>query len=696
MDRSICFYLSPAGDDGGEGSDSSPFRTIARAQQAVRQLIAGGMAADVTVYLRGGIYPQTDTLRFDERDSGRDGWQVSYRSMAGETPVLRGGIAVTGWEKQDGSVWKARVAEGSAFQTLYADGKRISKARLPAAGYYHTAAPLDDNADEPGTSGIRWLPGDLPEQVDLQGAQVFVWPGEGEWNWMSETKLIREVDRETRTLVFDNPGSWGIGAGSRYYLQGALDLLQSPGQFHLDASAGLLYYWPEGGSPEQQSIIAPTVNRLLEIRGSGNGQRVCNLSFHGLTMAYTDFTPEYRMMLDNEEREEHREGLVYLDAAEHVQIRSCRIQHAGASGIFLDHRASHITIDGNVIEHFGYTGIYSSGYAPGNGDFAGAAAANTNFGHAITNNRVQHGGELVGHGCGIMLFQSGASDISHNYVADMPRYGISLKGLRYGTMPEAIYGVPVTWENHWDFLHARDNRITFNEITRVMTDSQDGGMIEAWGAGTGNLIHGNHLHHSGIHFSFGFGIYLDDACDGFTVSGNVLHDLYSTGEGKLWMLIFAKGIGNRICNNLLAHNPQAIAAIGTQQMVGEANREVEIANNIIYDSGYLYYFVNWTEERFKAADRNLYWREGKPCRVAGEIAPLHPAGADCLERNEYAWEEWRSLLGGKYDGGTLIADPLFQDGAVRDYRLKAESPAYGLGWTDIEFDRMGPGPESAS
>lgn len=395
------------------------------------------------------------------------------------------------------------------------------------------------------------------------------------------------------------------------------------------------------------------------------------------------------MMDDNVEQLEHREGLIYINHAEHIHIKNCTLQQSGSCGIYLDHYSKHIVIDSNLIQNLGYIGISLNGFAPGAGPFTDPSASYTNCCNSITNNRIKHGGELVGHGCGILLYQSGNNDISHNYIADMPRYGISMKGLRHKAMPAELYGIPVTWDNHWDFLHSSHNYIAYNDISGVMTDSQDGGLIEAWGVGRGNVIHANLLHDSGIHFSFGFGIYLDDAADDFTVSNNVIRNLYSTGEGKLWMLIFSKGIGNRIHNNLLVSNPDAIAAIGSQEMANEENKHIDIACNIVYNSGYLYYFVNYSEERFTAADRNLYWRNEEPCKVAGCL-PLISSGNDLLERCEYSWEQWRMLASGKYDGRTLHADPLFMQPESGDYQLHPESPAYSLGWSDIELARIGP------
>ncbi|MNR04984.1 hypothetical protein D3C85_1209850 [compost metagenome] len=157
---------------------------------------------------------------------------------------------------------------------------------------------------------------------------------------------------------------------------------------------------------------------------------------------------------------------------------------------------------------------------------------------------------------------------------------------------------------------------------------------------------------------------MDDASDYFTVTQNVLTGLYRTGEGKLWMLIFSKGIGNLIQGNLLVNNPDAIAAIGTQEMAGEDNKDVRVKGNIILNSGYLYYF-------------------------AGKL-PLPSSGADLLGRNVYEWQAWRSILEGKFDAHTLIADPLLVISSEGRIQLQPNSPAYQLGWGDIDDDQIGP------
>lgn len=689
------WYVRPDGDDAGPGTEARPFRTIGAAREAVRRAIREQAEGLLEVVVGEGTYELEEPLRFGADDAGGERCRVVYRNEDGASPVLLGGSALAGWVPWRDGVWRTSVPKGMRFHTLYADGERVSQARLPATGYYHTDAGAGGDDER---EGIVVREADLPRDgaFEVRGVRAVVWPGRGEWNWFAETIPVRAFEAAERKLLFDRPASWGIGEGSRYYLQGSLAFLREPGQFHLDEEAGFVYYRPRSGTPETQRIVAPRVARLVEIEGESPERRVSGLSIRGLTLACTDGLAAYRLNGDdggaNAEPDAQRQALVYIRNADGIEIADCRLLQSGSCGVLLDRCVQGARIVRNRIEHVGYNGIYSLGYAPGEGAFDGPAAANLNFGHTIADNVIVSGGELIGHGSGIQLYQSGGCDIAHNRIARVPRYGISLKGMRQGTMPPELWGTPVTWDNHWDFLFSRDNLIRGNDISETMTDSQDGGMIEAWGPGLGNKIVGNRLHHSGIHFSFGFGIYLDDAADDFEVSGNVLDHLYSTGEGKLWMTIFAKGIGNRIVNNLMVDNPDAINAIGTQEMVGEANRDLIIERNIAANSGYPYCFVNWTPERLRSADRNLFWREGTLRRVTGELA----AKAICESPAwgyEYEWDDWQRLSGGRFDGRSRFEPPVFAPDADRergDYRLDPASPAHALGWEEIDYTRFGP------
>ncbi|MBT7302420.1 MAG: hypothetical protein HN849_23015 [Victivallales bacterium] len=93
------FFLSPSGDDGNGGTQNQPFRTLARARDAVRELRAKGRNGDVTVMVRGGTYPFAATAVFGLADSAPKGSATRFVAFPGETPLFSGSMPVTGWRR---------------------------------------------------------------------------------------------------------------------------------------------------------------------------------------------------------------------------------------------------------------------------------------------------------------------------------------------------------------------------------------------------------------------------------------------------------------------------------------------------------------------------------------------------------------------------------------------------------------------
>lgn len=125
------FFVSPDGDDGAPGTAEQPFRTLFRAQKAVRE-INRDMRADVTVHLRAGGYPLARPLVLTEEDSRSKGFAVVYRNADGPGQArLTGSRRLTGWTPHEGGVWKTDTGSKDAFHTLYENGRRVRKARYP-------------------------------------------------------------------------------------------------------------------------------------------------------------------------------------------------------------------------------------------------------------------------------------------------------------------------------------------------------------------------------------------------------------------------------------------------------------------------------------------------------------------------------------------------------------------------------------
>jgi len=85
------FYVSPGGDDRGQGTEGKPFATLLRAKAAVRD--AGPNQARKVV-VGGGAYYLKETLTLEKEDSGTTKVPVVWQAAPGEEVRLVGGRAI--------------------------------------------------------------------------------------------------------------------------------------------------------------------------------------------------------------------------------------------------------------------------------------------------------------------------------------------------------------------------------------------------------------------------------------------------------------------------------------------------------------------------------------------------------------------------------------------------------------------------
>lgn len=129
--------------------------------------------------LRGGNYPISTTIEFTPSDSGTNGYRISYQAYPGETPVLNGGLQVTGWTQQSGNIWKAPLNRTNKLRSLYVNDKRAFMASktvdsIGCFGTYSITAGQANWAWESGSQcdGAQYSLSDFPaiasNQDDLE------------------------------------------------------------------------------------------------------------------------------------------------------------------------------------------------------------------------------------------------------------------------------------------------------------------------------------------------------------------------------------------------------------------------------------------------------------------------------------------------------------------------------------------------
>ncbi len=676
------FFVSPDGNDSWSGTlaepapggSDGPFATLAGARDAVRERLPG-TERDITVMLRGGRYYHAETVHFGPEDSGTDNARVIYAAYPGEMPVLVGGVRIDGWEDAGGGMFRAVNPPDHEFYQLFADSKRVKYARQPNSGYLLSA---DSEVDDPQVQ-FPFRDGDIPRDAAADGLRVHVWAGA---DWFTATVPVTAIDHGRNIITLENPthvANINWRNNRRYYLEGARAFLDSPNEFWRDPETGDLLYIPGDGAISGSEIVAPTVTRIVELCGESPDEPVKNIEFHGIGFDISAFGrvfTETKLGTHGDtpwNEPANKDAAVYLEHAKNCAVTDCRITNAGYSGVGIVWSGTGNVISGCEITGCGFHAVLLSGYRAEFG-----REMDVNRGNTVTNNWLHHCGTLAGHGAGVFVWASGHNDITHNRIHNMPRYGVCVKGQRYGgKFPGTLETLGVyDGGERYDYVHSGHNTIAFNHIFRVSRDSEDNGFISFWGPGKGNVVDANLLHDIGHRDLGGLSmpIYLDDAADYITVSRNIM---YNIDSGTHRILVFAKGMHNVIENNIMIGGPETRTAIRTFEMAGERVSHHIYRRNIMVLEGdtRVYTFRRWDGEKVDYADSNLvYTQSGTyPVDVAGEVL---------------SWDEWQQY-GAGYDTHTIHADPGFVDPANHDYRLRDGSPAFDIGFERIPVEEIG-------
>jgi hypothetical protein len=266
-------YVSPTGSDTNACTHSRPCLTLARAQVAARAAIAAGLNSDLRVYLLRGTYRITSPITLGALDSGSSSHAVVWTSYNGEAAVISGGAPITGWTQHSGGIYKAQTAL-PAFRSLYVNGKHATRARGASnpEGWTRTAAGWT----APDASMATW------------GNKTSVTIASTCW-WSLDYNRVSTVVGDAVTM--QDP-AWTIQSAIRVgygcqatpaWVENALELLDSAGEWYQDVVGGYVYYWPTR-SLATSIVIAPVATQLIVLNGASN------ITFSDLTFAHTNFS----------------------------------------------------------------------------------------------------------------------------------------------------------------------------------------------------------------------------------------------------------------------------------------------------------------------------------------------------------------------------------------------------------------------
>jgi hypothetical protein len=558
------FYVSADGSDAGKGTEESPFATPGRARDEVRK-INGNMTGDIIVHIAGGVYPLDDTLIFDERDGATNGFSIRY--TADGNAVISGGERIEGFTVFDSekNIFSAKVPEGLIFRQLYVDGKKMIRARTAFDGSTRIAGASRFRAD--GTLIPEWYNNwgeETLEQADYgeiylkaEEFPAFADPDNVELHvltaWVKNVLRIKSAaekdgivtvrlhDEESR-LVFNrmhpNIDGYYREDESRqfaYYIENAYELIDEDNEWYLDTESSTVYLKvPAGLDISRAQVIVPKLETLMKIKPQ-NGKKIENLSFEGLTFAYSSWTLPSRQGLVDVQAEMYANYSIFakndvgvlrppaaldVSGTEKFTIKNCVIENTGSTGLDLVSGTKHSLIRDNTIRN-----------TAGNGIMIGSFCVDEN----TDMHEVYNPGDESEICEGDWIVNNLVTDIGTDYQgavaigAGYPRE-ILIANNEICNAPYSGISVGFGWSDKENCM--RGNRILNNEIYNTSRVLCDAGGIYTLSVQPDSEMSGNYIHDIYLPAWADYGtagIYMDEQTAGYTVKENVIEN-----AGGVW------------------------------------------------------------------------------------------------------------------------------------------------------------------
>ncbi|MBT8044450.1 MAG: right-handed parallel beta-helix repeat-containing protein, partial [Verrucomicrobiae bacterium] len=414
----VNLYISPSGSDTHSGtSQDSPFQTFEKVLAAVAA-ISRPWSSDVVVHVMAGDYFLKSTINLTAKHSGQGKHKLVLRNHGKlASAVLIGGqkLDPNQWNKGENGILYQDLPAVKRIDIIYQDRRKARKARFPNYEFLKGFPITDGKYFVSGTvsKSEPWLTAQgkdfSKEQLTALGedikkktdAYLVVW-GHGTCDWHKWIYPITHTIPESgRIYVSEKKPTFhqgGKNKGCRYYLEGGLRFLDTPGEFYFDRSQRRLHYMPVNDGGE---VIYSTMNNILKLKGARNIridglQFACSGVLPHTDSSYTWNDPDAAVAVHDSQSIEilnchfksSGQSAINFESTHHSKIENSLMQYLGQSGIKL-YESDHNTIRNCLIHDIGLRRVYCEGLAL-------HSSKNNQVSHLEIHNSARYGGTLRG------------------------------------------------------------------------------------------------------------------------------------------------------------------------------------------------------------------------------------------------------------------------------------------------------------
>ena len=628
---------------------------------------------------------------------------VTIRGAAGA--VLSGGVPLN-FTAAGGGLWAAQLPPAllhgaAALSTLYVNGGRRLRARAPnAAGGppWSYGALFGDGAtflmegplaqcDKPvfgacpaedatgffaATRGAR-----APNASWRLGAGAVVGVAEA---WTLEYAPLAAFDGATGRVSFAAPIATPVGAfgtapgtpcGGRWFLENARDALDAPGEYFVDAVAGRVLYVPlpaeAAAGPAAAAAEMPALTSLWHAAGA-RGAPAVGVTLRDVGVRLWGDAPGARERYPGA----YAAALHIGPFAEGVRVLNVSLA-AGASNAvcFSGSGVADTLLDRLAVEDIGGRAVEGCAAALSFA-VAGTVVSNSIVRGPISYNYMSGGAAAV--------VGTNASFL-HNELRDFPLFGVAVE--QAGGPSRA--GAPAV-EVAFNFIHDFGGADVLSDFGGVyLSTNSDAKPATNWLAAD---VHHNLVARAASYAYGANGLYSDHGTSGVSFHHNVVAGVGGRGVSP------HAGHNLTIANNVFYNTstqPFAGSAAASCVVSGPQGHapgfSAVLRNNILAQpaggSAILYTTKDglWAPPAATvASDGNVFWVGG------GGAAGVFPDG----KGGQTGLPGWRALT--SQDARSVEADPLLAAPREGNFSVLPASPAWALGWEEIDLSAVGPLP----
>lgn len=640
---SVTLYADASATTGGDGTSAKPYATGDELYAGILEKTAKE-ALNITVVLKAGDYPLTKTMALDGTNTALSCSTVQFVCEDDEQARFIAWQAVTGFKEttvNGVTAWEAdlpTVGDTVVYpnQCFNVSGDRLERPRYPA-GNGELEVGLEKAAKEYAWNDRMNVIGYSDDTIEtftrLDDIQVHMFH-----YWNDDRLEIDRIDTEANKIYTKTQAGIAFvnyGKGAPYYLDNVYEMLKEPGQFYVDKQTNKLLYIPtENDTIDNFTLYASNIDVIMTVDGMHGSEEVPGASFTNIGFIGSDWKSTNR---GSGQAASDIHGAVRVNDASYVQFDHCTFSHIGDYALEVQEAVSYMTVSHCNFTDLGAGGItiYGVNEVP--------ATDNVNHDLVITDNYIGHWGLIHTNGIGVVMRYAYDSTIAHNEITD-----------------GCYSGVSVGWR--WGYDYHVTNNI---------------------------LVEKNYIHHVGNYMLSDMGgIYTLGQQPGTVIRGNLIHDVYSR-SGKGWGLYTDEGSSDIVLENNIVYNTKS------ECFVQHYGKENIVRNNIFALGGTGAVYMTRQEDHVSfRLEHNIFLTDGKPiyaqylkyCSFKDDSNLMWNLSGDVYGPQQMSVEEMQK---NGYFINALVADPGFADPKNGDFTLPADSPAYDIGFVDIDMSDVG-------